>query len=91
MKVLKAVPRAPCKSSRQQFSESVTPTIQRKRNTTTGQKRDVSVPNDPSEKSGYGTHNAICRGADKSLAFPICRTTKIISLGWVKEVRTTKS
>jgi hypothetical protein len=36
------------------------------------------------------------RGADKSLAFPIsyfpvCSTTKIIFLGWVKEVRTTKS
>jgi hypothetical protein len=38
----------------------------------------------------------ICRVADKSLAFPIscfpiCSTTKIIFLGWVKEVRTTKS
>jgi hypothetical protein len=38
----------------------------------------------------------IHRGADKSLAFPIsyfsiCSTTKIIFLGWVKEVRTTKS
>jgi hypothetical protein len=32
----------------------------------------------------------ICRGADKSLAFPICSTTKRIFLGWVKEVRTTK-
>jgi hypothetical protein len=33
------------------------------------------------------------RGADKSLAFPIsiCRTNKRISLGCVKEVRTTKS
>jgi hypothetical protein len=31
-----------------------------------------------------------CRGADKSLAFPICSTIKIIFLGWVKEVRTTK-
>jgi hypothetical protein len=31
------------------------------------------------------------RGADKSLAFPICSITKIIFLGWVKEVRTTKS
>jgi hypothetical protein len=35
-------------------------------------------------------------GADKSLAFPIsyfpiCSTTKIIFLGWVKEVRTMKS
>jgi hypothetical protein len=30
-------------------------------------------------------------GADKPLAFPICGTTKIIFLGWVKEVRTTKS
>jgi hypothetical protein len=30
-------------------------------------------------------------GADKSLAFPICSTTKRIFLGWVKEVRTTKS
>jgi hypothetical protein len=30
-------------------------------------------------------------GADKSLAFPICSTAKIISLGWVKEVRTKKS
>jgi hypothetical protein len=38
----------------------------------------------------------ICRGADKSLAFPIshfpiCSTTKRFFLGWVKEVRTTKS
>jgi hypothetical protein len=31
------------------------------------------------------------RGADKSLAFPVCSTTKRIFLGWVKEVRTTKS
>jgi hypothetical protein len=31
------------------------------------------------------------RGADKSSAFPICSKTKIIFLGWVKEVRTTKS
>jgi hypothetical protein len=36
------------------------------------------------------------KGADKSLAFPIsyfptCSTTKGIFLGWVKEVRTTKS
>jgi hypothetical protein len=35
-------------------------------------------------------------GADKSLAlpisyFPTCSTTKRIFLGWVKEVRTTKS
>jgi hypothetical protein len=38
----------------------------------------------------------IRRGVDKFLAFPIsyfpiCSTTKIIFLGWVKEVRTTKS
>jgi hypothetical protein len=36
------------------------------------------------------------KDADKSLAFPvsyfpICSTTKIIFLGWVKEVRTTNS
>jgi hypothetical protein len=36
------------------------------------------------------------KGADKSFAFPvshfpICSTTKRIFLGWVKEVRTTKS
>jgi hypothetical protein len=31
------------------------------------------------------------RGADKSLAFPICSTRTRIFLGWVKEVRTTKS
>jgi hypothetical protein len=31
------------------------------------------------------------RAADKSLAFPICSTTKRIFLGWIKEVRTTKS
>jgi hypothetical protein len=30
-------------------------------------------------------------GADKYMAFPICCTNKIIFLGWVKEVRTTKS
>jgi hypothetical protein len=38
----------------------------------------------------------IRRGADKYLAFPIsylpiCSTTKRTFLGWVKEVRTTKS
>jgi hypothetical protein len=33
----------------------------------------------------------IRKGADKSLAFPICSTTKRIFLGWAKEVRTTKS
>jgi hypothetical protein len=38
----------------------------------------------------------VCRGADKSLVFPIsyfpiCSTTRRIFLGWVKEVRTTKS
>jgi hypothetical protein len=38
----------------------------------------------------------IRRGADKSLAFtiscfPLVSTTKRIFLGWVKEVRTTKS
>jgi hypothetical protein len=31
------------------------------------------------------------RGADKSLTFPICSTTKRIFLGKDKEVRTTKS
>jgi hypothetical protein len=31
------------------------------------------------------------RDADKSLAFPICSTTKRFFLEWVKEVRTTKS
>jgi hypothetical protein len=33
----------------------------------------------------------LSRGADKSLAFPICSATKRIFLGWVKEVTTTKS
>jgi hypothetical protein len=33
----------------------------------------------------------IRKGADKSLAFPICITTERIFLGWVKEVRTMKS
>jgi hypothetical protein len=33
----------------------------------------------------------IRRGADKSLAFPICSTIKRTFLGWVKEVRRTKS
>jgi hypothetical protein len=43
------------------------------------------------------THDLeLCRGPDKSFAFPnsyflICSTTKRIFLGWVKEVRTTKS
>jgi hypothetical protein len=32
---------------------------------------------------------AICRSADKSLAFSICSTIKGIFLGWVKEVRKT--
>jgi hypothetical protein len=31
------------------------------------------------------------RGADKSLAFLLFSTTKRIFLGWVKEIRTTKS
>jgi hypothetical protein len=38
-----------------------------------------------------GHRHEIHRGADKSLAFPVCNTTKRIFLGWVKEVRTTKS
>jgi hypothetical protein len=43
-----------------------------------------------------GKFYLIRRGADKSLAFPIfyfpiCSTTETIFLGWVKEVRTTKS
>jgi hypothetical protein len=38
-----------------------------------------------------GSGAIIRRGADKSLAFPICSTTKRIFLGWIKEVRTTKS
>jgi hypothetical protein len=43
-----------------------------------------------------GIRCKIRRGGGKSLAFPvsyfpICSTTKRISLGWVKEVRTTKS
>jgi hypothetical protein len=33
----------------------------------------------------------VLRGAEKSLAFPICTTTERIFLGWVKEVRTTKT
>jgi hypothetical protein len=33
----------------------------------------------------------IHRGADTTLAFRICSTTKRIFLGWVKEVTTTKS
>jgi hypothetical protein len=34
---------------------------------------------------------SVRRGVDKSLAFPVCSTIKKIFLGWVKEVRTTKS
>jgi hypothetical protein len=37
------------------------------------------------------TRNVLRKGADKFLAFPICSTIKTIFLGWVKEVRTTKS
>jgi hypothetical protein len=33
----------------------------------------------------------IRRGADKSLAFPICSTNETIFLSWIKEVSTTKS
>jgi hypothetical protein len=33
----------------------------------------------------------VCRGAHKSLTFPICNTTKRMFLGWVKEVRTMRS
>jgi hypothetical protein len=36
-------------------------------------------------------YTRIRRGSDKSLAFPIFSTTQILFLGWVKEVRTTKS
>jgi hypothetical protein len=41
-------------------------------------------------------YEVIRRGADKSLVFPIsyfpiCSTTKRIFLGWLKEVRNTKS
>jgi hypothetical protein len=39
----------------------------------------------------YATIAILCRGADKSLGFPIFSTTKIISLGWLKEVKTMKS
>jgi hypothetical protein len=44
----------------------------------------------------YLSRAYICRGADKSSAslisyFPVCSTSKIIFLGWVEEVRTTKS
>jgi hypothetical protein len=45
----------------------------------------------PSPCSWILLEKLICRGADKFLAFPIFSTTKIIFLGWVKEVRTTKS
>jgi hypothetical protein len=33
-------------------------------------------------------YRAIRRGADKSLAFPICSTAKRIFLGWVKDNET---
>jgi hypothetical protein len=45
------------------------------------------------DKGFSGSEQVFCkinRGADKSLAFPVCSTTKRIFLGWVKEVRTTK-
>jgi hypothetical protein len=53
----------------------------------------------PFSKEGLGMAQnikEIRRSADKSLAFliscfPICSITKRIFLGWVKEVRTTKS
>jgi hypothetical protein len=41
--------------------------------------------------SQIGTQSKVRRVADKSLAFPICSTTKRIFVGWVKEVGTTKS
>jgi hypothetical protein len=45
-----------------------------------------------SEISSHAYGNIfILRGADKSLAFPIYSTNKIIFLGWVKKVITTKS
>jgi hypothetical protein len=43
------------------------------------------------EKLSPDMSEVIRRGADKSLAFPICSPTKRIFLGWVKEVRLTKS
>jgi hypothetical protein len=42
------------------------------------------------ESAVTAPHGAIRRGAEKSLAFPICSATKRIFLGWIKEVRTTK-
>jgi hypothetical protein len=33
----------------------------------------------------------IRKGVDKSLAFLVCSTNKIIFLGWVKEIISTKS
>jgi hypothetical protein len=39
-------------------------------------------------RASFCRYCKICRGADKSLAFPIFSTTKRIFLGWVKEVRT---
>jgi hypothetical protein len=35
-------------------------------------------------------HKIICKGADKSSAFPICSTIKRIFCGWVKEIKTMK-
>jgi hypothetical protein len=68
---------------------------------------DVAVVSDISEEDAASMFRVeVCtmreylyfysRGADKSLAFPssyfpICSTTKITFLGWVKEVRTAKS
>jgi hypothetical protein len=57
------------------------------------------LPLPPSVSLSLNETSVFCLGtygADKSLAspvcyFPICTTTKRIFLGWVKEVRTTKS
>jgi hypothetical protein len=45
----------------------------------------------PETSDSLDQGKGIGRVADKSLASPTCSTTKRIFLGWVKEVRTTKS
>jgi hypothetical protein len=55
-----------------------------------GEKNNLALPGiEPGESSP--SLYLLRMGADKSLAFPICSTTKRFFLGWVKEVITTKS
>jgi hypothetical protein len=87
-----------CLFSRRSFSVNVTFSLLRSRNVHSNLllKFYSSLTTSYFRSSPIHLLFALRRGADKSLAFPIsrfpiCSTTERIFLGWVKEVRTTKS